>query len=119
MPVLSFADWIRLLIDIVSLIIILGMAIYAARLLLAMRGILEKSWRYISIGSIFLAFGVSSFALEAVFAYSAFLYALQYIGGVLMISGGTSILLGLRSQYKIWVPKKVIQRENEKIRDLS
>jgi hypothetical protein len=113
------ADSVVLGIDVVSLVIIVGMAIYGAKLLFAMKGILEKSWRYVSAGSIFLAIGVSFFAVEAIFSFSQQYVWLQDVGGLCMICGGTLILLSLREQCRIWLPKRKLARENEHVKDLT
>lgn len=119
MSTLTIAQLANIAIDSISLIIIIGMAIYGVKLLFAMRGILEDSWRRISVGSIFLACGVTCFALEEIFSIVPAIIMVHYIGGLCMISGGSLLLLGLRSQYKVWVPKKELLQQKEKLKDLS
>lgn len=99
--------------------IIVGIGVYGARMLYLMRfGYLEKSWRLISIGSIFLAAGVCTFGLVAADSSLPSMLVVFNLGGVAMITGGILLMLGFRVQYKIFKIKMTLTREQEKLGDL-
>lgn len=101
----------RLIVNIASLIIIIGIFYYANKLLfLTRKGMLEKVWKHISIGALILALGSLSFVIRTFF--HAFLNSeiqldeLIIIGAIFSMIGGFFLLIGLRKEYKIWTPKK-------------
>ena len=109
-------DLVSILLDSISLAIILGMGFYSLKLILVMRrGALEKSWRYISAGSLFLVFGIVGFAVSSIMG-SILLFNLSE---ALMICGGSLMLLGLRSHYEFWqLPKMKLAKDSERLSDL-
>jgi hypothetical protein len=79
---------------------------YSVRLLTSLRkGILEKGWRRVSLGAIFLLIGQIPFIASgigpanyfAIFSYSE--TALRFIGIVFLT-------LGFKAQYEVWRPDK-------------
>ena len=117
---LEFPDLLGLVIDVAALAVIVGIGVYGARMLYVMKfGYLEKSWRLISIGSIFLAVGVCTFALVSVDSNLPSMLLVFNLGGVAQIIGGIFLMLGFRVQYKIFKVKMTLTKEQEKLRDLT
>jgi len=91
----------RVVVNIVSLMINIGLAYFAVRLLWIFKGgKMGRPWVYISSGV--LALAVSSF-LFSFYYFSAFGEAtIHSLGGLTMMTGGLLLLIGMYLQYKTW-----------------
>jgi len=90
-------------IDVISFITILTIAYYSIKLLLIMRNReLERSWRFVSIGSFLFVSGVAVFGIVAAVPQLQMPNFIFNLGGLAMMSGGFFLLLGLRVQYNIF-----------------
>jgi len=114
------SDPIGLIIDVTSLVIVIMMAVYGARLLVFMRtGVLERSWRYMSVGSVMIALGILAIAYVSINSYIPQLIDLFHLGGLAMIAGGVLFVMGFRLQYNAFKLKFAYTKPHEKIGDLS
>ena len=109
------ADIIQLIIMIVggstlvfgTIAIWILMGYYSIRILKSFKGgLLGKGWRFISIAVPFLVFGQLATSMGG--SSSASLLQdqiLKVIGASLSAIGGLMIVIGFRSQFKLWTPK--------------
>lgn len=94
----------RIVINVLSLAISIGLAYFAVRLMLIFRGgRMEVPWRYISAGVLALALGSTLFSLHYLLALEGVIHPL---GGVMMMVGGAFILAGLYAEYKRWTGRR-------------
>jgi hypothetical protein len=92
----------RIVVNLVSLAINVGLIYFAVRLLLVFKGgKMGKPWLYISSGVLALAISSCLFAFYYIFDLPAIVHP---IGGVVMMVGGALILVGLHIQYRSWAP---------------
>jgi hypothetical protein len=95
-------------------------AFYSIRLLVIMkRGALEKSWRYVFIGSFMLVLGILAFSGVALMPRAQMPSFLFNLGGISMLVGGFFLILGLRVQYGLFHMRLSFERINEQTRDLA
>ena len=94
-----------------------GMAYYSMRMLWSMqRGLLEKSWKYLTMGAVIASFGVvielvSNITLpDATLAYTFS----NYIGVGITATGTVLFLLGFRSHSNVWSPKGLKIEDSKK-----
>lgn len=91
---------------LILLTLILSVAYYSTKILTQMqKGILEKSWAYMSQGALILIGAV----LDAMFHYlfdsiTVIYLATSFIGPTLFIAGSAYIIAGFRSHYLAWNP---------------
>lgn len=95
-------------INIASLLVTLGMAYYAIKLVMKFRrGMLEKPWRHISFGAISLTAAGIMFAIGSTIGIPTSLSsALLYGGSILSVMGGLFLLFGLRAENEVWTSKE-------------
>jgi hypothetical protein len=116
---LGFANSFGVALNVVALIILLAIAFYSIRLLFIMkRGALEKSWRFVSMGSLMLVLGVIIFALVSAVPSLRMPGFVFMIGGIAMICGGFFLLLGLRVQYNLFHVRISYEKIDERTSDL-
>ena len=90
----------RIVVNIVSLAISIGLVYFAVRLMLIFKGgKKERSWLYISTGVLALAIGSCIFSLYYVLELPSFIHP---IGGIAQMIGGIMLLIGLNREYKSW-----------------
>lgn len=101
--------------DIVSIVAAIGLGYYAFRMFFHMRwGRLEKGWRLMAGGAVAFATGYVFLTIEDFFlAYSFYYRWADYIGTTACGIGLVMLLLGLRSHYIAWSPKKESPIRNE------
>lgn len=93
-----------IVLDTVALSLIAAQAIFSSQMIRLMKkGMLERSWWYISTGSIVMALGIAAFILNALYSPNAAgaLFS-TYLGTFLIIVGGSLTFLGILSQYQFW-----------------
>ena len=84
-----------------SIAITLTLCYYSIRTIkLFKRSVAARAWVYISLSGIFFSIGVASFLLDNLFSIG-----MLQLGGILMVVGGTFLLLGLRKNYLFWSSK--------------
>jgi len=90
----------RVVVNVLSLAINVGLFYFALRLMLIFRGgKKEKPWLYVSVGALALAAGTSLFSLYLILELPSFVHA---VGGVVSMIGGLLLLAGLLSEYRSW-----------------
>jgi hypothetical protein len=88
--------------NIVGLIAELIFVFYAVRLLRSFKeGILEKGWKWVSIGAILLAVAQLPY-LASETATVSIATALNDVGMLMRFSGLVFLILGFKAQYEIW-----------------
>ena len=108
------ADIIQLIIMIVggstlvfgTIAIWILMGYYSIRILKSFKGgLLGKGWRFISIAVPFLVFGQLATSMGGSSSVVLQEQILKVIGASLSAIGGLMIVIGFRSQFKLWTPK--------------
>ncbi len=90
----------RIVVNLLSLAINVGLIYFAVRLLLVFKGgKMGRPWLFIASGVLALAVSSCLFAYYYIFDLPAIVHP---IGGVVMTIGGLLALIGLYSQYQIW-----------------
>lgn len=96
---------VKILVNAISLLINLGLAYFAVKLLIAFKGgKLEKAWLPISLGALTLATSSTIFLLHYLLPPGELL---RIAGGAVMMVGGALLLTGLYLEYKLWVKKRL------------
>jgi hypothetical protein len=91
---------LRIVVNLLSLAIDIGLVYFAIRLLMIFRGgRKEKPWLYILAGVLALVTGSSLFSFVLLLNLPSFVHSL---GGVASMIGGGLLLAGLRREYKSW-----------------
>jgi hypothetical protein len=95
---------LMIVLDVVALSLVAAQALFSSQMIRLMRkGMLERSWWYLSTGSIILAIGIATFILEGLYLGSgAALLFSTYLGTMLIIVGSSLTFLGILSQYQFW-----------------
>jgi uncharacterized membrane protein YgdD (TMEM256/DUF423 family) len=94
------AEVSRIVLNLVSLTINVGLVYFAVRLMLIFRGSKkEKPWLYIAVAVLALATGSSIFSLYYILELPIFVHP---IGGIAQMIGGILLLIGLHREYKSW-----------------
>jgi len=99
-----------------------GMAYYSLKMLWSMqRGLLEKSWRYLTFGATIASFGVIIELISNIlFPDGSLAYtASNYVGVGVTATGTILFLLGFRSHSNVWNPKGLKIQNSEKEKGLS
>jgi len=90
----------RIVVNLLSLAINIGLFYFAIRLLLIFKGgKKEKPWLYIALAVLALATGSSIFSLYYILELPSFVHP---IGGIVQMIGGILLLMGLFREYKSW-----------------
>ncbi|MDG6933191.1 MAG: hypothetical protein JRN68_00680 [Nitrososphaerota archaeon] len=95
---------VLVVLDVVAMSVIVAQAIFSSQMITLMKsGMLERSWWYLSTGSIILAIGIATFIIDSLYlgAGTPLLFS-QYLGTILIIAGSALSLLGILSQYNFW-----------------
>ena len=105
------------LLNLVSTIALVLLAYYALRIYFHMRqGRLERGWKFLSQGIIFMSLGFLSISIEHTFSRDSLLYFyLDSIGAVLSLVGIVLMLIGLHSHYTVWYRK--LRSSGDKVKD--
>jgi hypothetical protein len=91
----------RIIVNIISLAINIGLVYFGFRLLSIFRGgKIGKPWAYISSGVLALAISSSLFSLYYLLALREAM--IHSVGGLIMMTGGVLILIGMYLEYKTW-----------------
>jgi len=91
----------RIVVNLLSLAINIGLFYFAIRLLLIFKGgKKEKPWFYIALAVLALATGSSIFSLYYILELPSFVHP---IGGIVQMIGGILLLIGLYREYRSWV----------------
>ena len=100
-------DYFGFVSTLISLTLILGVAYYATRILSQMKnGMLEKSWAYMSKGSLVLMGGILISMIHYLYSAYELISLITTIVGPLLLSIGTPlVILAFRSHYRTWSPK--------------
>jgi uncharacterized membrane protein YgdD (TMEM256/DUF423 family) len=94
------AEVSRIVLNLVSLAINVGLIYLAVRLMLIFRGSKkERPWLYIAVAVLALATGSSIFSLYYILELPIFVHP---IGGIAQMIGGILLLIGLYREYKSW-----------------
>ncbi len=97
-------DVLRIVVNLVSLIINIGLAYFALRLMKVFRGsIKEKPLRFISAGILAIATGSSFFSLYYGLELPNYVHP---IAAIVVTIGGGLVLIGMHAEYKIWTNAK-------------
>ncbi|MEM3637260.1 MAG: hypothetical protein QXX17_07585 [Conexivisphaerales archaeon] len=92
------------ILDVVALSLIAAQALFSSQMIRLMKkGMLERSWWYLSTGSIVLAIGIATFIIDGLYdtGSAATLFS-TYLGTFLVIVGSSLTFLGILSQYQFW-----------------
>ncbi|MFQ6064968.1 MAG: hypothetical protein ACE5L6_05780 [Candidatus Bathyarchaeia archaeon] len=90
----------RVVLNLVSLAINIGLIYLALRLMLIFKGgKMGKSWLYITVAVLALAIGSSIFSSYYILGLPRFVHP---IGGIAQMIGGILLLIGLYMEYKSW-----------------
>lgn len=93
-------EFSRIVVNLLSLAINIGLFYFTVRLLLIFRGgKKERSWLYIAAAVLALATGSSIFSLYYILELPSFVHP---IGGIVQMIGGILLLIGLYREYKSW-----------------
>ncbi|MFQ6086564.1 MAG: hypothetical protein ACE5OV_00930 [Candidatus Bathyarchaeia archaeon] len=93
-------DVLRIIVNVISLTINIGLAYFAVRLMQIFEGgKMKKPWRFMSMGVLTLAVGSSLFSLYYMLALPSYVHP---IGAFVAMIGGGLVLVGLRAEYKLW-----------------
>jgi hypothetical protein len=91
----------RIVINVISLLINIGLIYLSVKLLAIFRGgSMAKPWAYISSGIFTLTIGNFLFVLQYTLSVEQVL--IRAIGGLLMMFGGLLMLAGMYLEYKKW-----------------
>jgi hypothetical protein len=91
----------RVVVNIISLAINIGLVYFGFRLLSIFKGgRIGKPWAYISLGVSALAISSSLFSLHYLLALQEAI--IHHLGGLIMMIGGVLILIGMYLEYKTW-----------------
>lgn len=91
---------LRIVLNLISLAINMGLMYFAFKLLRIFRGgIKEKSMGYICAGILITTIGLTLFVLSNILGLSGYIHL---IGVLMMTVGGGIVLIGLRKEYKMW-----------------
>ena len=102
--------------NLASAVALVILAYYALRIFIHMRlGRLEKGWRRITQGIIFMSSGFFFVAVDhALPRASALYFYIDSVGAVLSLIGIVFMLFGLHSHYVVWYKKSVsVERHEE------
>jgi hypothetical protein len=95
----------RIVLNLVSLAINIGLVYFGIKLLLIFKGgRIEKPWLYITVGALILVAGSFLFSMYYILSLPRFVH---HIGGVVSMVGGAFLLAGLRREYRNWSGNKV------------
>jgi len=93
-------DLSRIIVNMISLAINIGLAYFAVRMMFVFKGgSMEKMWFPMITGALCLATGSSLFSMFYLLGLSGFVHS---AGGVIAMIGGALVLTGLRRAYKNW-----------------
>jgi TRAP-type C4-dicarboxylate transport system permease small subunit len=93
-------DVLRILVNLISLIIEIGLAYFAIRLMRIFRGgTMEKPWFYMTLGVLTLTVSSPLFSLYYLLKLPGYVHLL---GAFMSMVGGGIVLVGLRAKYKSW-----------------
>jgi hypothetical protein len=100
------------LLDLISILAVMGVGYYAAKMFYHMRsGRLERGWLPMIYGAAIIAVGYFFLTLEDFFlAYSFFYVTVDYLGTAICSAGLIVVMLGLRVHYKAWSNGKRLPR---------
>ena len=99
----SLMEIYRIVINLISLLINVGLVYFAVRLLWIFRGgIMGKPWRFVASGVLALAVSSSIFSLHYLLDIGSMAHP---VGGLIMMVGGLLILVGMYLQHKSWVAR--------------
>jgi arginine exporter protein ArgO len=89
--------------EIAGLLILSALGFYALQLLASFRtGILAKSWRYISVGALFLILAQIPLISEGTGLFQAYVSSLAILVMAMRFIGIVFLIIGLRVQSKVW-----------------
>lgn len=92
---------LRIIVNIISLAINVGLVYFGFKLLSIFKGgKIGKPWVYISSGVLALAISSSLFSLYYFLALRETI--IHSLGGLIMMTGGALILIGMYLEYKAW-----------------
>ncbi|MGH2638590.1 MAG: hypothetical protein ACRDF4_04825 [Rhabdochlamydiaceae bacterium] len=95
-------DYILLAAEITGLVILSGFGFYAARLLASFRtGMLQKGWKQVTVGAVFLVSAQFSFLASGI-GYSGLVSLLGDVGTLMRFIGVVFLTIGLRAHYQVW-----------------
>ncbi|MEM2537625.1 MAG: hypothetical protein QXK29_05725 [Candidatus Bathyarchaeia archaeon] len=96
---------ISVVLNVTALVVNVCLVYFACRLFSVFKGgIMDRPWRFVCIGVLFLAIGSSIFSLRYILNVESFW--VYVIGGLIMLFGGTFALIGMYIEYKNWaIPK--------------
>jgi hypothetical protein len=108
--------------NLASAVALVILAYYAVRIFVHMRlGRLEKGWRFITQGIVFMSSGFFFVAVDHSLSRTSTLYFyIDSVGAVLSLIGIVFMLFGLHSHYVVWYKKSVpaeVHEENEQVND--
>ena len=110
---LSDTVLVSVILDIVGVALLAVLLYYACATLFLMRkGKLEKSWRYMYGAVIILAIGVLIFALSTS-VQPTLTMPVVWMASTIMIIGTFFLLLGFRSQHRVWSGRELLDKENK------
>lgn len=94
----------RIIINVLSFAISVGLAYFAVKLLLIFKGAeMETAWRYILAGVLAFATSSSIFTFNYILSLDGIIHP---VAGLIMMVGGTSLLVGLYTEYKRWTIRR-------------
>lgn len=117
-PLATTQSLILGMLDLASAVALVILAYYALRIFIHMRlGRLEKGWKFITEGIVFMSIGFFFVAVDHALPRSSSLYFyIDSVGAVLSLIGIVLMLLGLHSHYVVWYKKSLaIEREDEEM----
>jgi hypothetical protein len=90
-----------------TIVVWLLMGYYSLRILRSLKGgILSKGWEFICVAVPFLILGQLATSLSSSSRITSISeQSLQAIGALLSLTGGIMIVIGFRTEYKVWNPK--------------
>ncbi len=90
-----------------TIVVWILMGYYSVRILRSFKGgLLSNGWKYICIAVPFLIFGQLATSMSGSDSISVTLeQTFKVLGASLSLIGGIMIVIGFRSQYRIWNPK--------------
>ena len=100
----SWQTFALTLLNLVATVALVFLAYYALRIYLHMRlGRLERGWKLIAQGIIFMSLGFFFITLQHALSRDSLLYFyLDSVGTVLSLIGIVVMLIGLHSHYMVW-----------------
>jgi len=95
---------VLVILDVVALSLIAAQAIFSSQMIRLMKkGMLERSWWYLSTGSIILALGIATFIIDGLYGSGGTVTLFStYLGTFLVLVGSSLTFLGILSQYQFW-----------------